>query len=72
MGGGYPKGHKCPEYNKMTLSDKRIDSLHGWKYKEEDVKEAMKEYMDKLRKMEKVSVEVAIYELKQILGEDLK
>ncbi|HUS49528.1 MAG TPA: hypothetical protein VMZ91_05150 [Candidatus Paceibacterota bacterium] len=37
-----------------------------------DVKEFIKRYEEKLRKMEIVSVEVAIFELRQLAGEDLK
>ena len=36
-----------------------------------DVKEFIKRYEEKLRKMEIVSVEVAIFELRQLAGEKL-
>ena len=38
-------------------------------YPEKAIKKLIEEYCKKLRKMEVVSVEVAIYELQQIVGE---
>ncbi len=59
-----------------SLSDKRVSfqEIQDKAYlllKVEDVKEFIKLYCEKLRRMEIVSVEVAIYELRQLAGAEL-
>lgn len=71
----------------MTLSNKRIvliglaedDGKNEFQYDEEDVKEAVKRYIDRLRKLGVktneipaiIGVELAILELKRAFGKDL-
>jgi len=59
----------------MTLSEKRVEiprlkrtDIH---YREEDVKQSVKDLITKFHRMEIISGDVAEYEIKEIFGEEL-